>query len=103
MITVETTGFIRFEIHLPHAQRVEIVGDFTAWERSPVPMDQSDDGWWEACFAVTPGDHRFRYRIDGSCWLTDFAAHGVSLNEFGEWNSELIEEFFPEPCGNTQT
>jgi len=89
MITVKPTGTILFEVILHDAERVEILGDFTDWGRSPIQMERRSDGVWSSALSIAPGVHHFRYRIDGWRWITDFAAHGVSRNEFGDWNSRL--------------
>lgn len=90
MLTVLPTGEVEFEIILSEAGRVEILGDFTGWEAEPAPMTQGVDGRWTARLRIGPGEHQFKYRIDGGRWLADFAAHGVHQNDFGTWNSGLF-------------
>lgn len=89
MITVERTGRVRFRAYFSHAERVEILGDFTGWDQRPIPMRHVGDGWWEAETQPPAGDSEFRYRADGWRWVTDFAAHGVTINRFGSLNSCL--------------
>lgn len=93
MVTVEPSGMVRFEIYLPQASRIEIRGDFTFWHAAPIVMDRQPDGRWTALAPIGPGDHEFRYFVDGWRWITDFAAHGVRRNEFGSWNSGLNVPF----------
>lgn len=88
----ETDGQLAFQIYLPHAERVELVGDFTGWERSAIPMrrGQGDEhGWWKTDCRVPEGDHTFSYLVDGRYWMPDYAANGVHRNEFGHWTSNL--------------
>ena len=89
MITVESSGRVLFRVYLPHAGRVEILGGFTDWSERPIPMQAEGDGWWTAEAEIPSGDWRFRYRMDGDLWATDFAAHGVDLNAFGSLDSCL--------------
>lgn len=88
----EVDGSVQFQVYLPHAERVELVGDFTGWERRPVPMRRGDGderGWWRANCRVPRGDHSFSYLVDGRYWMPDYAASGVRRNEFGQWTSNL--------------
>lgn len=93
MVTIEPSGMVRFEVYLPHASRVEIRGDFTLWHEAPIAMAPQGDGRWMAEIPIRAGDHEFRYFVDGWRWVTDFAAHGVSRNDFGTWNSGLNVPF----------
>ena len=85
MIESTTQGEIVFRVHRPNARRVELVASFTNWEEAPIALEREADGWWSITLQLPPGDHEFQYRIDGSEWLGDFAAHGVRLNDFEQW------------------
>ncbi len=39
---------VRFALHSPRASCVEVIGEWTGWEQSPVPMHSTPDGvyWW---------------------------------------------------------
>lgn len=89
---LESDGRMAFQIYLPHAEHVELVGDFTGWENGAIPMrrGEGDDlGWWLADCPVPDGDHRFSYLVDGHYWMPDYAASGVHRNEQGRWTSNL--------------
>ncbi|MBL8759351.1 MAG: hypothetical protein JNK35_13080 [Phycisphaerae bacterium] len=89
MIAVDREGQVTFRVFLPHAARVEIVGDFTDWGRSRIALQRQYPGWWTATMRVEPGEHTFCYLIDGSIHLADYAAHGVKLDTDGKWVSTL--------------
>ncbi|MBL8745137.1 MAG: glycogen-binding domain-containing protein [Phycisphaerae bacterium] len=89
MVTPLPSGELEFKVFAPNAASVEVLGSFTGWSERPVAMRNEGGGWWTARAAVTPGDHDFQYRIDGNSWMTDYAAHGVRLNQLGEWVSRL--------------
>ena len=95
MITLKPTGTVEFRMYLPRAGRVQILGDFTTWGAAPIEMLHDGDGWWIAEAEILEGDHTFRYLVDGHQWVTDFAAHGVSMNDYGTWNSGLIVPAVP--------
>jgi len=88
MITSEQNT-ITFRMFLPHAARVELLGDFTSWREHRVPMNREVGGWWTVTTEVPAGEHLFCYLVDGSIWLADYAAHGVRLSEYGGWVSQL--------------
>lgn len=92
MVTVKTPGRVEFQFLAPHVDRVQVVGEFTDWMRQPIEMAPSADGWWRVTTPVPFGEHRFRYLVDGSRWVTDFAAFGVAPNEFGQFDSMLVVE-----------
>jgi 1,4-alpha-glucan branching enzyme len=89
MIAVDNQGSVSFRVFLPHAARVEVVGDFTDWGRSRIPLQRQYPGWWTGSMKVEPGDHEFCYLIDGSIHLADYSAHGVKLDPGGKWVSTL--------------
>ncbi len=89
MIAVQNDGTVSFRVFLPHAARVELLGDFTAWREQRVQMKRENPGWWSATVPVGSGEHLFCYLVDGSIWLADYAAHGVRLNDYGGWVSQL--------------
>ncbi len=89
MVTSDLCGMHTFQIYLPHAQRVELVGDFTEWQSRPIMMHRSADGFWVARQFIEPGDHLFSYLVDGRTWMPDYAASGVQRNQFGNWTSRL--------------
>lgn len=90
MVTLKTTGLVEFRMYCPQAKCVQVLGDFTGWAAAPIAMVEDGDGWWRIEAAIPAGDHTFRYLVDGHRWVTDFAAHGVSMNDFGDWNSGLV-------------
>jgi hypothetical protein len=59
-------GLIRFEVVAPNAQRVEISGDFSAWE--PVTLESASGGRWRAEVRAESGAHRLLMRVDGGEW-----------------------------------
>ena len=78
-----------FRVYLPHAEAVELVGGFSGWRASPIPMMRENSGWWFARLELPPGDHDFSYLVDGSTWLPDYAASGVRRNGYGGWVSQV--------------
>jgi 1,4-alpha-glucan branching enzyme len=101
MVTTLPDGNCRFRVYLPHATRVELVGDFTNWRDQRLAMNREHPGWWDITVNVEPGEHQFCYLVDGAIWLADYAAHGVKLNGYGGWISRL--HVAPIPANTAQT
>lgn len=52
------------------AASVLLVGDFTHWQSHPIPMRKGADGVWTATVQLTPGNHSYRFIVDGE-WRDD--------------------------------
>jgi hypothetical protein len=93
MITRQPDGTVEFRVFATNAHRVQLLGSFTGWERSPFDLTPEGDGWFVGSLRLEPGDHEFQYLADGTAWMADFGAFGVRFNEYGLWVSQLhIEE-----------
>ncbi len=89
MIVIGNEGTVDFKVFLPHAAKVDVMGDFTDWGRSRLKMTREYPGWWKASTKVPKGAHSFCYVIDDAIHLADYAAHGVKMDGSGKWVSEL--------------
>ena len=89
MVAMNSEGNVMFKVFLPHAAKVDVVGDFTDWRRSRLKMTRQYPGWWTVQAKVAPGAHSFCYVIDDSIHLADYCAHGVRMDGSGHWVSEL--------------
>lgn len=71
------------------AESIHLVGDFNGWDVESHPFHRARDGSWS--IAVDLPDvkpYRFRYLVDGECWLTDGQARPAS--DDGASNSAFI-------------
>jgi len=59
-----------FAITAPGAMSVLLVGDFTHWQQKPIPMHKEADGVWRAKVELQPGEHHYRFLVDGQ-WRDD--------------------------------
>lgn len=76
---------VQFSLVAPHAQSVEIAGDFSGWQ--PVPLERHGETW-EGELALWPGRYAYMYRVDGQ-WTTDPRAHSFRDDEYGRRNAVL--------------
>jgi 1,4-alpha-glucan branching enzyme len=74
-----------FSYFAPEAESVELVGDFTNWEESPISLKRSKDGTWKAIVSLDPGTHEYRLKVDGE-WRNDPDCARRQTNPFGEEN-----------------
>lgn len=59
-------GFTRLSFSAPRATRVEVAGDWNAW--NTVPLSRTTNGVWYVDLAIPPGRYRYAFRIDGKSW-----------------------------------
>lgn len=90
MIAIEGDGSTVFRVFLPHAAKVELIGDFTDWSRGKLELTRQGRGWWELKAPIEPGEHTFCYLVDDTLHIADYAAHGVRMNQYGTWMSRLV-------------
>jgi 1,4-alpha-glucan branching enzyme len=59
-----------FSFTAPLAKSVQLVGDFTHWQQKPINMQLSEKGIWHAKVQLAPGEHHYRFLVDGQ-WRDD--------------------------------
>ena len=59
-----------FSFRAPDASSVQLVGDFTQWQGSPISLQKGVDGVWQTTVSLPPGAHHYRFLVDGE-WRDD--------------------------------
>jgi 1,4-alpha-glucan branching enzyme len=75
-----------FSIEATSASSVKLAADFTGWEKSPVDLIKSEHGIWHTIVPLPPGDHSYRYIVDGK-WCDDPHSARRIPNPFGTVNA----------------
>ena len=75
-----------FAFNAPGAASVLLVGDFTQWQKRPIPMRRQLGGIWQVTVALPPGDHHYRFIVDGD-WRDDPACPVQVANPYGSQNA----------------
>ena len=75
-----------FSFTAPAALSVQLVGDFTHWEKHPVNLHKVNDGIWRTTVELPPGEHHYRFLVDGQ-WRDDPDSVWRVQNPFGSQNS----------------
>lgn len=59
-----------FSFNVPDVMSVMLVGDFTDWQKHPVPLKRQGEGVWKVTIELSPGTYRYRFLVDGE-WRDD--------------------------------
>lgn len=79
-------GGVTFTCRAPDAKAVFLAGDFNGWSASAEPLVRGDDGLWSATVPLTPGDHEYKFVVDG-VWQEDADHQRRKADPFGGSNS----------------
>ena len=74
-----------FSFRAPEALSVQLVGDFTHWQDQPISLKKQAGGVWHASVPLTPGEHHYRFLVDGE-WRDDPECALRVPNPFGGQN-----------------
>jgi len=80
---------VTFSLIAPEAQSVQIAGDFTDWQESPLELKKQKDGNWKKTISLEPGEHQYRLLVDGQ-WQDDPNCLLRQPNEFGSQNCVCV-------------
>jgi hypothetical protein len=76
----------RFYVEYAAAQRVEVMGDFSAWE--PQAMVQEDRAWVLE-IPLEAGTYHFGFLVDGE-WFVPQEAPGQVSDDWGQVNATIV-------------
>jgi 1,4-alpha-glucan branching enzyme len=75
-----------FSFTAPDASSVQLVGDFTRWDQKPINLQKGVDGIWRTSLELAPGEHHYRFLVDGQ-WRDDPECALHVLNPYGSQNA----------------
>lgn len=76
----------RFVIYMPEAEKVEVAGTFTNWNRIKMHKLQNT-GYWDIEVDITEGEHRYSFIVDETKEISDPTVAQRENNDFGGQNS----------------
>lgn len=82
---IKTSREQTFSFHAPDALSVQLVGDFTHWQKEPINLKRGPDGIWQTTVRLKPGKHNYRFLLNGQ-WQDDPACTIRVANPFGSQN-----------------
>ena len=92
--TDEAISVQEFFYSAPEANSVQLVGDFTHWQRKPVNLVKQADGVWKTSVALAAGTYHYRFLVDGT-WCDDPQCTLRIPNIFGSHN--MVREVCSSP------
>jgi 1,4-alpha-glucan branching enzyme len=84
-------GKVRFIWPDSKADKVFLVGDFNEWNESSHPLRLTKSRRFELEMNISPGQHHFKYLIDG-VWWNDPEADTYADNYWGSEDSVIMVE-----------
>lgn len=72
------------------AERVQVAGDFTAWQARAVAMERRGDGAWTVTLEIPSGRRLYKFIVDGSRWISDPRNPAGEPDGHGGSNSLLL-------------
>jgi 1,4-alpha-glucan branching enzyme len=82
---------VRFELELPKAWSVFVVGTFNDWKPGATPLSGVGGGRWVKELSLAPGRYEYRFVVDGD-WIDDPKAKAYVPNPHGGLNAVLQVE-----------
>lgn len=70
----------------PTAMSVQLVGDFTRWQKDAVSLKKREHGVWTTTVPLAPGTYHYRFIVDGD-WRDDPECTLRVANPFGSQDS----------------
>jgi chromosome partitioning protein len=81
-----TNQKVTFSYFAPDAKSVQVAGDFTGWQQSPMALKKAKKGGlWKKTISLAPGRYAYRMLVDGQ-WCDDPECKSRQPNEFGGEN-----------------
>ena len=78
-----------FSLRAPQATRVFVAGCFNGWNPLADPLRLASDGAWTCTLMLDPGEHEYRFVVDG-VWCDDPLAEMRRPNDMGCENCLIV-------------
>lgn len=79
---------VRFELDVPKAWSVSVVGTFNDWKAGATPLSGFGGGRWATELSLVAGRYEYRFVVDGK-WIDDPKAKADVPNPHGGRNAVL--------------
>lgn len=78
-----------FSLRAPEATQVFVAGSFNEWNPTAKPLGLISDGTWTCTLMLDPGEHEYRFVVDG-VWCDDPLAERRRPNDKGCENCLIV-------------
>lgn len=89
--TAHSSKLTAFSFEARQARSVYLAGCFNGWDPEATRLKQNEEGIWKCVIGIEPGEHQYRFAVDGE-WKNDPLNAGRCWNEFGTENCVLVVE-----------
>lgn len=86
----ETGVPVTFEITMPGAKSVHLVGSFNGWSPQRCEMKQTGEGTWTALIQLPVGRYEYAFLVDGTTLVVDPGEELYQDDGFGNRNNLLV-------------
>lgn len=83
---------VDFELDLPGASDVSLIGEFNNWEPGATPMVRSSGGVWRATVVLDPGTYSYKFLVDRKRRIADPSSEDSVPDGFGGVSSLIVVE-----------
>jgi len=80
---------VSFELHMPDASEVSVIGEFNNWAPDAGQMRKKGAGGWTVTLILPRGSYQYKFLIDRKTKITDPSNENVEPDGFGGMNSVL--------------
>jgi hypothetical protein len=87
--TVHHSKLVAFSLKAPQTSLVFLAGCFNGWDPHATPLHWHEDGVWICSVSLEPGEHQYRFIVDGE-WQNDPLNTRRLSNAFGTENCVLV-------------
>lgn len=81
---------ITFELKMPEARSVHVVGSFNSWRPNTCEMHQSGETTWTVVLQLQAGRYEYAFLVDGTMIVPDPRAEFYQDDGFGNRNNILV-------------
>jgi len=85
----ESAEFVHFEIVLPYAREVALVGDFNKWDSGRTRLTRKNATTWSVDLPLVKGSYQYLFLVDGKEWKDDPGRPERIPDGFGGYNSVI--------------
>ena len=79
----------KFLYYSPGSRSIALTGDFIDWDEEGIPMVRDEYGTWSTLYSLPPGEHRYKFIIDGEAVPDPDIDEKVS-DGMGGWATPLV-------------
>ncbi|MCS7063384.1 MAG: hypothetical protein NZM04_04960, partial [Methylacidiphilales bacterium] len=90
VLTQNSVNSVGSAVNLSTAKSVNLLGTFNNWTNNVMELEKVAPDRWEGTFLIPPGDHQYKFFINGHLWLADpFSNTSNNSNDNPSGNTKI--------------